>query len=246
MIPYPRRVMVAVLAFVAALPTGYYGYQVRHADEMQSVESVDFGDRYHKIARVKDGDTVVTASGEVVRLIGVDAPELGECFSLEARQALVGLVADREVYFTSDEEATDQYGRLLRYMFVRSRDVQAGDIHVNKELIRLGYADAMSIAPNVQYRNAFARAAKDAQTLTRGGWGACDTPRWHKKSQDNQPPNSTCTIKGNISADGVKRYSHEHCRSYQQITIDPAQGEAWFCGIAEARAAGYIENGDCF
>jgi micrococcal nuclease len=219
---------------------------VTKTDPGEPTQTVQFDDRYHTISRVNDGDTVVTDNGETVRLIGINAPEAGECYAEEATQALVGLVADREVYFTKDEEATDRNGRLLRYMFVHRDDARAGDLNINKEMVRLGYADAQVLAPNIQYRNALERASQDARKYNRGAWEGCDFEEWKDETEDTPPPNEECTVKGNISADGVKRYSTENCRSYGQIKINTRDGEEWFCSIEEAEAAGYLKNGDCF
>jgi hypothetical protein len=47
-----------------------------------------------------------------------------------------------------------------------------------------------------------------------------------------------CRIKGNVSAGG-RIYHLPGTASYERTRIDPRRGEAWFCGEAEARAAGF-------
>ncbi|NDJ51833.1 MAG: nuclease, partial [Chloroflexi bacterium] len=70
---------------------------------------------------VVDGDTVdVAIQGEVfrVRYIGVDTPESNEpCFD-EATAANAQLVAGQNVTLVRDVSDTDQFGRLLRYVYV--------------------------------------------------------------------------------------------------------------------------------
>ena len=95
----------------------------------QQVSQVD-------VVRVIDGDTVVIASDERVRLIGVDTPEKGQCGFDEAKQALMKLLASGTATFysgtTSDK---DKYDRLLRYI-----EVEGIDVGLN--LISNGFATA--------------------------------------------------------------------------------------------------------
>jgi len=76
------------------------------------------------VIRVIDGDTVVIAGDERVRLIGIDTPENGQCGFDEAKQALEKLLASGSATFysgtTSDK---DKYDRLLRYIEVEGIDV---------------------------------------------------------------------------------------------------------------------------
>ena len=88
--------------------------------------------------RVGDGDTLDVESGERVRLVQIDAPELGqgECYAREARRELERLAAPgAPIELERDARLDDQdrFGRLLRY-------VHAGDVNVNVELVRRGSA----------------------------------------------------------------------------------------------------------
>ena len=84
-----------------------------------------------------DGDTVKTSRG-VVRLIGMDTPEVGEpCYararSNAARLAPAGSTITLVKVLGRDN--TDRYGRLLRY-------VQHSGVDVGFRQIQAGYADA--------------------------------------------------------------------------------------------------------
>ena len=96
------------------------------------------------VTRVIDGDTIdVTIDGHEVRVryIGVNTTEKGEpCFS-EAADANNNLVLGQSVRLVKDVSETDQYDRLLRYVYV-------GDLFVNAELVRLGYAEAVEYPPD--------------------------------------------------------------------------------------------------
>ena len=90
------------------------------------------------IDRVVDGDTVVTSTGLTVRIIGIDAPEMGACGTEEAEALLRDLVEGQDVTLvnpTSVDDA-DQYGRILRYI-----NTGAGD-DVAVRLLEAGYAIA--------------------------------------------------------------------------------------------------------
>lgn len=87
---------------------------------------------------VYDGDTL-TINGERIRIIGLDAPEIGSgarCASEaraadEARNELRRLLRGAEI--TLRRDGTDRYGRTLAYVYADGRDVA-------KELIAQGLA----------------------------------------------------------------------------------------------------------
>ena len=58
---------------------------------------------------------------------------------------------------------TDPYGRLLRYVWV-------GDLLVNAELVRLGYARAVAYPPDTKNQAQFAALQAEAQATRRGLW----------------------------------------------------------------------------
>lgn len=73
--------------------------------------------------------------GERVRLSGINTPERGECYYQEAKDRLIELVLDKDVYLERDKTNRGNYGRLLRYIY-------RNNVLVNKVLVREGYADA--------------------------------------------------------------------------------------------------------
>jgi micrococcal nuclease len=131
-----------------------------------------------RVERVVDGDTVIVrlaGARERVRLIGVDTPETVkpgspvECFGKAASKFAHGLLDGERVRLEQDAEARDRYGRLLAYVH-RIRD----DLFVNAELVRRGYAQPLTIPPNVRHADEFAALARAARANGRGLWGACD------------------------------------------------------------------------
>lgn len=125
------------------------------------------------VAKVIDGDTIEISTGERVRYIGIDTPEIRpksggdpECFSGEAAARNTELVFQKEVTLVQDKENTDSYGRLLRYVYV-------GDTFVNKVLVEDGYAYAKEYRPNTAKHKELSQAMSDAQSARRGMWGEC-------------------------------------------------------------------------
>ncbi len=125
-----------------------------------------------RVVAVTDGDTIrVRLDGgreERVRYIGVDTPETAECFSARASAFNARLVADREVRLERDAEERDRYGRLLAYVYV-------GDTFVNAELVRRGYAQPLTVPPNVRHAERFSRLARDARRAGSGLWASCSS-----------------------------------------------------------------------
>ncbi|MDO8692417.1 MAG: thermonuclease family protein [Dehalococcoidia bacterium] len=123
-----------------------------------------------RVARVIDGDTIELASGQRVRYIGINTPELNDSRSTVRAWAEKGkeknreLVEGKTVTLERDVSETDQYGRLLRYVYVNG-------LMVNSELVKLGYAYAVSYPPDVKQQSLFSQLAREAQAAGRGLWG---------------------------------------------------------------------------
>jgi micrococcal nuclease len=130
------------------------------------------------VERIIDGDTIVVtmASGtETVRLLNIDTPETVhptepvECFGPEASAAITEMIPPgTELHMTRDTEARDTFGRLLAHVH-RAHD----DLFVNLEMVRLGYADVLVIAPNDTLADRFRAARAEAREHRRGLWEAC-------------------------------------------------------------------------
>lgn len=116
-----------------------------------------------KVERVIDGDTIVIVGGERVRYIGIDAPESGEPLYYEAKRFNEQLVAGKQVKLERDVSDRDDYGRLLRYVYVDG-------IFVNGEMVRNGYAVAKRYPPNTKHQTYLEKMEKEARQLRRGLW----------------------------------------------------------------------------
>lgn len=121
-----------------------------------------------RIVDVIDGDTVAveTRDGpERVRLIGINAPERGECLAEEATRRLRELVAGEDVELVADRTDRDQYGRLLRYAEVDGFDVGG-------ELVRAGLALAREYPPDTARSREYEAAQRAAEDAGAGMWAA--------------------------------------------------------------------------
>ncbi|HEY7364976.1 MAG TPA: thermonuclease family protein [Methylomirabilota bacterium] len=124
------------------------------------------------VERVVDGDTIqvrVDGRVETVRYIGVNTPELrhslrgAEPGGREAWTVNRELVAGKHVRLEMDARARDRYGRLLAYVWVDG-------VMVNAELVRRGYAQVMTVPPNVRYQRLFLALQREARQSGRGLW----------------------------------------------------------------------------
>jgi micrococcal nuclease len=124
------------------------------------------------VVKVVDGDTIHVRVGtrvEKVRYIGVNTPEVhhprqgeqpGGRDAWDVNRRLVG---GRRVQLELDVQARDRYGRLLAYVWV-------GETMVNAELVGRGYAQVMTVPPNLRYQQLFLRLQRDAREAGRGLW----------------------------------------------------------------------------
>ncbi len=118
------------------------------------------------VTKVTDGDTLVLANGETVRLLGINAPERGEKCSLEASARLKELVSGKEIRMEKDIEERDQYGRLLRYVYLDS-------VLVNEEIVRGGYAHVYLYNDTIRHKDLLMAAEREAKEAGRCIWATC-------------------------------------------------------------------------
>ncbi len=131
--------------------------QVLKPEENQKPELV-------KVTKVIDGDSFIIENGEEVRLIGIDAPEFSQPYSKEAANFLEGLILNEEVKLEKDIRNRDRYGRLLRYAYL-------GDMFINLQLVRFGYANIYSYPPDIKYQDQIIEAEEKAKQAELGFWG---------------------------------------------------------------------------
>ncbi len=167
------------LIFAVPLLIGAAMYQLVTALQPANAQQVQIA----KVTRIIDGDTVhLEGFKENFRLIGIDTPESrrnARAKSIAARtgQSLDSIVAEgkRAKAFTKsllenktvtiewDVQRTDRYQRNLAYLLVNGKNSSV-------EIARAGYADPLTIPPNVRYAEQILAASREARAAKRGLW----------------------------------------------------------------------------
>ena len=173
-----KIIHVAVLAVVTIL---YFGIKAlpsfSESRQMKELESFVY------VSRAVDGDTLKLSDGRRVRLIGIDTPEMHYSKKLlkdakksrmdtKAVQALgskayeftKSLVEGKKVKLEYDVERYDKYGRTLAYIYLEDGKF------VNAEIMKEGYAQIMTIPPNVKYAGYFSELQRSARENNKGLW----------------------------------------------------------------------------
>jgi len=145
--------VLAIFSLWVAVSAYYYTHDRKDISARQS----------EHVTTVIDGDTLILASGERVRLLGIDAPELGDPFYIEARARLTDLVEGKDIEIERDVSDRDQYDRLLRYVYITNTSV-------NDLLVREGLARAYIVAPDNAHAATILSAEREAQEASRGLW----------------------------------------------------------------------------
>lgn len=191
------------------------------------------------VVSVPDGDSLQLKDGRRVRLLGIDAPEKGRCMADQARQKLVDLAQGRHVRLKNI--ATDSYGRMLAIVIIEDWTSWVGymqkrfDPLMQRVLVSSGFARNRSSVSN-PYNQVLKDAGEAARAAKLGIWS--DTCRGEK------PVSEDCTIKGNTRA-GEKYYYLPSCSQYDQVLVDRAYGDSWFCSEQEAVKEGFTLAQSC-
>lgn len=205
------------------------------------------------VTRVVDGDTVhvdIGGRAEKVRLIGVDTPETvhpdrpEEPFGREASAFARAELDGRKIWLELDVRERCKYGRLLAYVWLE-QPASAAEAEVrakmfNAGLLLDGYAQVMTVPPNVKYTDLFVKFQREAREGNRGLWGiAPQEPAAVQEPATLQDPAAKGAFVGSVKSD---KYHRPGCRWAERIA--PAN-EIWFASVAEARAQGYKPCGTC-
>jgi endonuclease YncB( thermonuclease family) len=125
-----------------------------------------------KISNVYDGDTLRLSDGRKVRLIGINATEMGrkglgnQPYALQARDAVRAFVKQsKNIELLLDVERKDHYGRWLGHIYN-----DAGE-NLEQSLLMQGLAYHVAIPPNLSLAPCLAKAEQRAQKDQLGLWG---------------------------------------------------------------------------
>ena len=144
------------------------------------------------VRSVIDGDTIDVATVGRVRLLGIDAPEIGRGFDTsapfarEARERLTQLVLHRWVRLEQEGATHDVYNRHLAYVMTED------GLFVNAALVRDGLARVSARLPLTRLQE-LQRAEADARAFRRGMWASVPqipAPSYTGRSKAIRPPTS--------------------------------------------------------
>lgn len=126
---------------------------------------------WRRIEKVLDGDTLILAGDEKVRLLGINAPEVeryekfGEPLGKEAKAYLQSVLVEKKVRLESDISKFDKYQRKLAHVFTDD------GIHINLKMVEKGFAIVNIHPPNLNYTKSLILAQQQAEIKTIGIWG---------------------------------------------------------------------------
>jgi micrococcal nuclease len=130
----------------------------------------------YKVIKVTDGDTFdieINGKTETVRMLLVDTPETVhpnkpvQPFGKEASAFTTQLLLGKSVKLEADKEDKDQYGRLLRYVYIDGKSVQ-------EQLLEKGYARVSIYEPNTKYVTKYQQIETEAKNKKIAVWSISD------------------------------------------------------------------------
>lgn len=180
-----------------------------------------------KVLEIVDGDTFFIGNHQSIRLKGLNAPELENCYGPESQKALENLILNKQVLIK--EPVVDPFKRILAIAYIDGKSV-------NEYLIKNGFAYYRSVntpeLPNLKAASDYAREHKIG----------IFSPDCYQK----EPPDPQCVIKGNFDDNSDKKiYFLPGCSYYDATVIMRFRGEQWFCSETEARKAGFEKSKYC-
>ena len=181
----------------------------------------------YQAVRVFDGDTFETEEKQWIRLSGIDAPEKGFCGYKEAKKELEKLVIGKDLYL---KVVYHDSTRLMSLVYNK-------DGLVSTQMLKTGWAEFKD------KENLDLVELKEASSYARdkklGLFSSLCT-------QEVNPKNKNCNIKGNNAANNVPTYHYPGCNSYEVTKVELHRGDQWFCTQKQAEKAGYVKAKTCY
>lgn len=188
----------------------------------------NFVNPYETVYKIADGDTFILENNkQTIRLFGIDAPEIGNCYGPESYARLSELLKKKQVQLK--EPVVDKFGRVVALVYVNGQ-------LINEIMIKEGYA-AYRSEPG-SGKEAMKAAHELAKSKKVGIYSQVCT--------DEVPPNPQCNIKGNHDLDrNEDLYLLPDCPYYSSVIIRRFEGDRWFCSESEAKKAGFKISSAC-
>lgn len=184
---------------------------------------------YDKVVEVVDGDTFFIQNRQPIRLYGVNAPEMGNCFSEESKAELTKMILGKEVRLTGLQ--TDHYGRVVADVFLKD------GTHINLHMVKGGFAIYIRA-----YDQNIERIKEAGGAARQNKIGIFSNDCYQKDPEDPK-----CKIKGTLDEKSPDRklYLKPSCAYYDSVVVEKYLGEQWFCSEEEAIQAGFTKSPNC-
>ncbi len=180
----------------------------------------------YSAVRVFDGDTFETKEKQYIRRSGIDTPELGQCGSDEAKKALEKLILGKPLY-------------IKVFYHIGSRKmglVYTDEGLVSTAMLASGWAE-LNDRENLDLQE-LKNATNQAREKKIGVFsGLC--------TQETNPKDPTCSIKANVTTNGLPTYHFPGCQTYATTKLELHHGDRWFCTEKEAVKAGFRRAETC-
>ncbi len=190
-----RKITIVIIAIVATIILAIYGkdtlnnkannnlYDVNiQNSDISSFEekqdSLSFEEAY--VTKVVDGDTIwvqINGKDYKVRMIGMNSPEYTkeiEPYGKEATEFTTNMLLNKTIYLQKDVSNTDDYGRLLRYVWIDKVDNITPDTVstslFNYIIVEEGLAKSKYYSPDISLQEYLDNAQNDAKSNKKGIW----------------------------------------------------------------------------
>jgi micrococcal nuclease len=168
--PMHRRILVQVILVCALAGCIHQPDTASHTevtspadDTTSGTEVISYTEATISCTTIIDGDTFRLDTGQPVRLIGIDAPELLQPGGEMSRQYLAHLILGKNITLEKGYQDRDKYNRLLRFVYI-------GDVCINEEMIRQGYAEARYLSPDDPVCEYYIQLEIEAEITRSGLW----------------------------------------------------------------------------
>jgi endonuclease YncB( thermonuclease family) len=199
-----------------------------------------------KVISVVDGDTITILDTNnqklVIRLEGIDAPELNQEFGSRSKQSLSDLVNGKTVNVLGPKK--DQYGLIVGKIALDSKDINFEQIDRGMAWFYRPYAK--ELAP--EDAKAYERAELNAKEDKRGLWrNPNPMPPWQYMAITRSAPSGVTKVSAPADGQiiGIRKkmiYYMPDCPDYNKA---PERNREYYKTAAEAEAAGFKKAKSC-
>jgi len=215
-------------------------YEAKPSSTAENAKNAEINLIKARVTKAVDGDTVYVklenGKEEKARFIGVDTPESTtqvEPYGKEAAAYTKSKLLNKDVWLELDVQERDKYGRLLAYVWLspptKENDKEIRTKMFNAVLLLEGYAQVMTVPPNVKYAEYFREYQQEAREKNAGLWGL--------EAKEEKPASSQAVSVSYIGNKNSKKFHLPDCQWAEKISPG---NRVYFKSRDEAVKAGYV------